>query len=184
MSPPKRGRESSHPSRPCDHQQRAVLYLRDSPRPVSPVSARLRAFVALLRAGWHPCPSGDVKHGVAPLWADCAVRRFWPAPKAHFADPKRPRKGFQGQPRGPDQGNAEGSIFELDKAVLSPPYTPSRNAGREHGFTELSTALSYLFAMSRCHHFLDNVIKSAINRAETAVVVAVFRFQKCYQIHF
>ena len=90
MSPPRRGRESPRPGRPCDHRQRAVPHLRSGPRPVSPVSAHLRAFVALLRTGWHPCPSGEVKRGVAPLWADCDRAAVLTPPRAHFAAPKRP----------------------------------------------------------------------------------------------
>jgi hypothetical protein len=76
------------------------------------------------------------------------------------------------------EGKTEGSIFERDKAVISPPDTPPRNAGREYGFAELSTALNHLSTTSGCHHFLDDAIKSVISGASTAAVAAVIQVSK------
>lgn len=63
-------------------------------------------------------------------------------------------------------GQCRHSIFLLDKAVLSPPFTPPRNAGREYDFTARLTAPGHLFNASSCHHFLRRVIKSAISRTK------------------
>ncbi len=71
-----------------------------------------------------------------------------------------------------------GSILERDKAVISPPVTPPRNAGRKYGFIELSTALNHLSATSKCHHFLDDAIKSVINIATHCGVAAVIQVSK------
>ena len=125
-------------------------------------------------------PLLEVGRGVGPL-----------GPPVRCNDPTLVRRGpgqagepMQRQARGPMQGQFRGSIWVLDKAVLSPPFTPPRHAGREYGFTGLSTALNYLFSRSRCHHFLGYAIKSDINDAKTAVIDAVFQYQKCYQTHF
>ena len=73
----------------------------------APVSALLRAFVALLGRWWHPCTPPTLETRCRPPVGRCF--------------------GSEGRGR---RGQCRGSIFVLDKAVISPPPTPSRNAGR------------------------------------------------------
>ena len=151
------------------------------PRPVSPTFRRLRAFVTLLRGWWHPCPSGGMKRGVGPFAARCGGAAVLP----RQTPPQGPRQTrLQGQPRGPDQGNPEGSIFVLDKAVISPPHTPSRNAGRGYGFVGTLAALGHPSDTSRCHHFLSRAIKPAMSGAKSAAVATFPPHEKCHQTHF
>lgn len=85
---------------------------------------------------------------------------------------------------GGGEGQFRGSIFVQDKAVLSPPLTPARNAGREYGRRGSSAVLHHLLPDIRCHHFLSGAIKSAMSSAKTAVIAAVSQYEKCHQAPF
>ena len=61
-------------------------------------------------------------------------------------------------------GQFRGSILVQEKAVLSPPHTPVRNADRVSTLRRGSTILCHLFPDIRCCRFLGSVIKSVINR--------------------
>lgn len=123
----RRGSESLRPSKFIIRPraiQRAVPRQRSGPRTVSPVVARLRAFAAFLRPGQRPSPTEGAKRGVGPFVAGRAGWWCWPLPGAAFCPSGRTMQA------GPP-GQCRRSIFVRDKAVISPPLTPSRNAGRE-----------------------------------------------------
>ena len=82
------------------------------------------------------------------------------------------------------EGQFRGSILVQDKAVLSPRFTPARNAGREYGLRGSSAVLHHLLPNIRCHHFLSAAIKSAMSSAKTAIIAATSRYEKCHQAPF
>jgi len=115
-----------------------------------PVSALLGRFVPVLRIEWL-CTSGTVKRGVGAFVRRCEGRAFSPANTGsgdggdaerlgRFAQPLRrvlPSAQPQFQRFGLRQnaqvkGRAERSIFQQDKAVVSPHFTPARSAGRKY----------------------------------------------------
>lgn len=105
--------------------QRAVPHQRSGSRTVSPVVARLRAFVALLRPGQRPSPTEGAKRGVGPFVAGCADWWCWPLPGAAFCPPGRTMQA------GPP-GQCRRSIFVRDKTVahrLS--HRPATRVGRD-----------------------------------------------------
>ena len=71
-----------------------------------------------------------------------------------------------------------------DKAVLSRPQTPSRNAGRGCGFERISTAFPYLFGGSDAITFmavLSNLISAGWEMPQSQRFP---RFQMCYHAQF
>ena len=87
----------------------------------------------------------------------------------------------EGSPGRRSRGAWRNSISVQDKAVLSPPFTPARSADRECGRRGISAVLHHLLPNICCHHFLSDVIKSAMNPAKTTVIAAVLRHEKCHQ---
>lgn len=65
-----------------------------------------------------------------------------------------------------DVVQARRSIFVLDKAVISPPLTPARNAGRVSALRGGLTILRHLFPDIRCHRFSGSAIKPAISKGK------------------
>ena len=92
-----------------------------------------------------------------------------------------PFPGARREPRAKEPGASGDSISVQDKAVLLPPFTPARRADRECGRRGISAVLHHLLPNNRCHHFLSDAIKSAMNPAKTAVIAAVLRHEKCHQ---
>ena len=81
-------------------------------------------------------------------------------------------------------GWTEGTKSVRDKAVLSRPQTPSRNAGRGCGFERISTAFPYLFGGSDAITFmavLSNLISAGWEMPQSQRFP---RFQMCYHAQF